>query len=1334
MTNTALTMKRLATLVLALFGIIFSSYGSHVPGGNITYECVGPNQYLITLTLFEDCGTAFTSNSNQTIQIDNDCGYTGLTSLSLTNTVFQQEVSQLCDSQLPNSECNGGSLPGIYMHQWQALVTLPGPCDSWTFSYGSCCRNGATNVPSTSESYYWESVLNSQTEPCNTSPVITAPPIPYVCAGSLVSYNLGAYEPDGHTLTYSFIPAMTNGTGGTVVYAAGYSGAVPITGTVNITIDPATGQITFNTATIGNYVVAILIEEYDAAGNLVGSIVHDIQFEVIACPGNSNPDPPAAGITNFTGSGSQTGPNQIQVCEGDNFCFDVTFTDPDGDSLYLTSNIDSVLTGATFTTTWNAAGDQCTANICWTALPGSPPFTSFTIMAEDNACPIKGFFTYPIEISIVSSTWAGFDETICLGQGVQLNGTGGSNFNWSTISGDPISVPANFSCNPCQSPIANPSVTTVYEVVSNLSGGCVNTDTVTVNVVPDFTYTLNQSAGATCLYDPVQIDLVTSPGGAYIYDWTPATYLDDPTIPNPVASITTPGTYVYYVEITSPNGCIKSDSVTINIANSVAPVFNLSASSDSLCNATGQLFATLDSTLVSAGITDDFEGGTIDPLIWGQVDNGTLGTGCGANGGSATALHFDSNGGDRAATTVGFNTAPCTTLDFCLFIGNSGSGGAPCENADSGEDVLLEYSTNGGATWILIQTFLQSDWDANNNWQCFSIPIPAGALTGNTMFRWIQPNYSACTGCDNWSLDDVQVTCAFNSTFYFDWSGQGVGVNTDQDPMITPTTTGYYSVLVTDSASGCTFNDSILITVTCPPCSPPIPTLYDVTCAGACDGYIVADAIGPDGPPWTFTWTDAGGATLGTLTTNGSSDTLQNLCAGVYTISVTDTAGCTRDTTVTLIEPAPMTLATSNDTTICIGGIATISATAAGGNGAPYTYTWTGIPGNGPHNVNPTVDSCFVVTATDGLGCTAPADSVCITLNPSLIVQTSPDDTICSGDDAILTAMGSGGIGAPYTYTWTDIGGNSIGTGTPITVTPGADGTQYIVTVSDGCETPPASDTITIFFYPNPVPGFTSDIVEGCYPIDVLFTNSTPAGTSANCFWDFGNSATDATCNPGVVTYSTPGAYDVTLTVTSPEGCVADTTMPAYINVFDYPTSNFSFGPQPADVLDPEIIFNDMSSSDATTYFWEFGTNGILGTATTQNPTFMFPDAAPGTYPVQLLVTNSDGCQDSITFIVQIDGVFTLYAPNSFTPNGDGINDLFFIQGESIDQENFEFYVFDRWGERIFTADSYTSSWDGTVRGSGVPAEPGVFVWRVLTRNAITGERVEYKGHVTLLR
>ena len=93
-----------------------------------------------------------------------------------------------------------------------------------------------------------------------------------------------------------------------------------------------------------------------------------------------------------------------------------------------------------------------------------------------------------VGVTVISSTYAGQDVVMCDGVGVQLNATGGSNFNWTLISGDPISVGSNFSCTNCPNPIANPSISSTYQVISNLSGGCTNVDTVEVAVVPDFSY------------------------------------------------------------------------------------------------------------------------------------------------------------------------------------------------------------------------------------------------------------------------------------------------------------------------------------------------------------------------------------------------------------------------------------------------------------------------------------------------------------------------------------------------------------------------------------------------------------------------------------------------------------------------------------------------------------------------------------------------------------------------------------------------------------------------------------------------------------------------------
>jgi len=534
---------------------------------------------------------------------------------------------------------------------------------------------------------------------------------------------------------------------------------------------------------------------------------------------------------------------------------------------------------------------------------------------------------------------------------------------------------------------------------------------------------------------------------------------------------------------------------------------------------------------------------------------------------------------------------------------------------------------------------------------------------------------------------------------------------------------GAHTVCFDVGAAPCNAQDCQVITVVSPCNLTLLPTSTDVTCFGQSDGSVDAGLVGGTAPI-TYNWSN--GATTSTSA---------GIVAGNYTVTVIDGNGCNSDTNITVNEPANVvSIATSNDTTICLTGTAMLAASGSGGNGAPYTLNWTALAGNGPHNVNPMANTCYIVSATDPLGCTSILDSVCVSLNPALSVQVSPDDSICAGYSTTISANAFGGDGGPYTYTWTTLAGTPMGIGNSVTVTPGASGTQYLVTVTDGCETPPALDTITIFFYQIPAPTFTSDIVSGCYPIDVLFTNTTPAGASAGCFWDFGNGTSDNTCNPGLVTYSSPGSYDVVLTVTSPGGCVSSVTELALINVFDYPTADFTFGPQPVDVLGPDVNFTNNSSADANAFLWEFGTDGILGTDVTNNPMLTFPDDVPGTYPVELTVTNADGCQDSVTYNVIIDGVFTWYAPNTFTPNNDGINDLFYVQGESIDGDEFELQVFDRWGGIVFATDSPTGQWDGTFKNNGNPVMSGDYAWRLRTRNSITGERVEYKGHVTLLK
>ena len=141
----------------------------------------------------------------------------------------------------------------------------------------------------------------------------------------------------------------------------------------------------------------------------MGSIMQDFQFEIISTAGcaNNNPSPPASGISNFISNGVQTGPNQIQLCEGDNVCFDVEFTDASTDSIYLSSNVDQLFPGATIVQ--NSYFSPASATICFLVGPGSNPLSTITIDAQDNACPIVGISSMSVGVTVVSSTYAGQD-------------------------------------------------------------------------------------------------------------------------------------------------------------------------------------------------------------------------------------------------------------------------------------------------------------------------------------------------------------------------------------------------------------------------------------------------------------------------------------------------------------------------------------------------------------------------------------------------------------------------------------------------------------------------------------------------------------------------------------------------------------------------------------------------------------------------------------------------------------------------------------------------------------------------------------------------------------
>jgi PKD repeat protein len=554
-------MKKIITLVLLTLGLLSfrEAKASHIAGGDLSYVCLGGDQYQINLNLFVDC-LGFDPGASQSISFTSTCGGTAFATVNVTNP-GGTEISQLCPSALVNSTCNGGTLPGMWVFHFTGTVTLTPACDTWTMSWTTCCRNAAILNLVTPASFgsYIEATLHSGTALCNNSPSFTAQPIPYVCQGQLVNYNYGIVEVDGDSLAFSLIGAMDAGAT-MLTYSGGYSATSPIPG---IVIDPTTGLLTFTPMTLGNFVVVVLVEEYDAAGNLIGTVMRDIQFIVQSCS-NVVPDPaPTAGvISGLTGAAVQTGPYSLELCEGVSFSFTATYTDSDaGDILTYITNLAAVMPGATITT---SGTNPMTVTISWTAPVGTAGTnTTFDLTVNDGACPVPGQQTFVYDVSVLPRTSAGPDEIICGPQSVTLDGVGGSIFNWAVLSGPPMVVGTNFSCNPCANPVASPVSTTTYEVTSDLSGTCVNKDTVTITVVPDYSFTTTQSTPTLCMTQSVQFDVAPSPAGAgYSYQWSPSTYLDNDTLSNPTATLPLAGTFTYIVTITSPFGCVKTDTVS----------------------------------------------------------------------------------------------------------------------------------------------------------------------------------------------------------------------------------------------------------------------------------------------------------------------------------------------------------------------------------------------------------------------------------------------------------------------------------------------------------------------------------------------------------------------------------------------------------------------------------------------------------------------------------------------------------------------------------------------------------------------------------------------------
>jgi gliding motility-associated-like protein len=206
--------------------------------------------------------------------------------------------------------------------------------------------------------------------------------------------------------------------------------------------------------------------------------------------------------------------------------------------------------------------------------------------------------------------------------------------------------------------------------------------------------------------------------------------------------------------------------------------------------------------------------------------------------------------------------------------------------------------------------------------------------------------------------------------------------------------------------------------------------------------------------------------------------------------------------------------------------------------------------------------------------------------------------------------------------------------------------------------------------------------------------------------------------------------YTYVLTASNGD-CSADDTLT--VTVDPGPRARFTYNPNPVNSEDTKVRFlNQSSGGDEDFYFWQFDS---LDTSTDFNPTYEFPGGVLANYTVILTAIDPiTGCLDEWSDIVEVKPEMLVYVPSAFTPDGDGLNDLWRPVLSNIDESDYLLSVFDRYGNVVFESRDPSKAWNGSMNGDDYYVKTGVYVWQIETKNPLSLEKVDFKGTVTVIR
>lgn len=713
--------------------------------------------------------------------------------------------------------------------------------------------------------------------------------------------------------------------------------------------------------------------------------------------------------------------------------------------------------------------------------------------------------------------------------------------------------------------------------------------------------------------------------------------------------------------------------------------------------------------------------------------------GCGS--GSAGNSPFGQGGGGATQSGPGAGGPPWISSGNYGSSGSMGQGGAgatdPCYNVAPGGGGGGGYYGGGGGG---------SD--------CFSgAPYGGGSGGGGSS---LVPGGGGCNPGSNAGNGYISITfvgglsaVASNTGAYcegesvqlnsgggtdYAWTGPNGFTSTAQNPSLggaTMAMAGVYQVVVTDV--NCPETDTAWTTVVVNA----MPTVNPITDQTVCHGDNTA-AVNFSGVVSTavYSWTNNNTTTGLAASGNGNIAPFVGTAigsTGISTITVTpSTAYCTGTPEVFTITVLPSpTLTTSNDTTVCENGTAHLVATGAGGGGGPYTYHWDFTPSTAAtQDVMPVVPTTYTVYVENSFGCISANETINVNLHPPLAGSISPYDTICPGYPTDIFADVSGGIGNPYNFVWSSGQSQNGPTHHQFSVNP-PQTTLYTVTITDQCETTPLVMQTQVYVAPLPVPQYEILDPEQCEPAVFHIVNTTDPAMSQYNYWYIEPQQYYVNQDTIVTDTMMAGLYDMQMVVTSYLGCIDSVTFIDAIDVKPKPIANFKHSPNPVLMFNTQVLFTNYSILGYT-YEWWFE-EGYPSTSTAPaNVSVKFPDGQTGTYDIRLVTTSELGCTDTMDYELIVFPEVLIYAPNTFTPDGDEFNQHWRVYMEGIDPYDFELLIYNRWGELLWESHDIEVGWDGTYGGEIVPT--GTYTWIIRASDLLNDGKYTYNGHINLLR